>query len=448
MNIKTIEDIRRLRDSIREKIKTIDLNQYKGQTFGNENEYNYRSLIGGIESLLTDLSTLTQHKNKFLKLSDYNDRNNIITYLNNILSYIENPSTLYGSVDNLKKTLRNYNIRSFSEHQIEFEKEIEEVRRIKMELKDVLTDTLKFKFEIEKKNNLIKEKQDNINDKLKETTEVFDKISEKLNEISVETSKQQDLNENLISIKEEAETSLETISEFEKVSSSNAKLIQSFSDNVQDRENKLSKLQVDTNEISQKIADYERERVRILEEANTLIESAKQALEYKTAEGLSAAFNSQYKEANNFFVLVLWILGAVVCLGGAGYFGWRFMESVNENNQWFIILGRILLLPIPIMGAIFCANQYTKQKNIIEDYAYKQTIAKAIVGFSEQLKKNEKDGDNSEYVDYIRQALGEIHKDPLRSRKEDKPLLNLKNNQLEQAIELAKKIIDIGKQGN
>lgn len=446
MNIKTIEDIRRIRDIIREKIKTIDLNQYKGQTFGNENEYNYRSLIGGIESLLTDLSTLTQHKNKFLKLSDYNDRNNIITYLNNILSYIESPSTLYSSVDNLKKTLRNYNIRNFSEHQIEFEKEIEEVRRIKMELKDVLRDILKFKFEIEKKNNLITEKQDNINEKLKETTDVFDKISKKLNEISVETSKQQNLNENLISIRKEAETSLEIISEFEKEASSNAKLIQSFSDNIQDRENKLSKLQVDTKEISQKIDDYERERKRILEEANTLIESAKQALEYKTAEGLSDAFSNQHKQANKWYMYIWWIVGAIVCLLGTIGLGLWVMHNIQD--QWFMILGRLLLLPIPIMGAIFCANQYTKQKNIIEDYAYKQTIAKAIVGFSEQLKKNEKDGDNSEYVDYIRQALGEIHKDPLRSRKEDKPLLNLKNNQFEQVIELAKKIIDVGKQGN
>ena len=124
------------------------------------------------------------------------------------------------------------------------------------------------------------------------------------------------------------------------------------------------------------------------------------------------------------------------------------MQSINENNQWFIILGRILLLPIPIMGAIFCANQYTKQKNIIEDYAYKQTIAKAIVGFSEQLKKNGKDEDNSEYVDYIRNALAEIHKDPLRSRKEEKQsLTNLKAGQLEKIIELAKKITELGKVG-
>ena len=38
-----------------------------------------------------------------------------------------------------------------------------------------------------------------------------------------------------------------------------------------------------------------------------------------------------------------------------------------------------------IAGAIFCANQYIRQKNVIEDYTYKMVLAKSIVGFSEQL---------------------------------------------------------------
>ena len=187
---------------------------------------------------------------------------------------------------------------------------------------------------------------------------------------------------------------------------------------------------------------------RINENITKALKKAKQALEYTTAQGLSAAFNSQYKEANDRRVLFTWIYGAFLSLLGAGVLGLYFMQSINENNQWFIILGRILLLPIPIMGAIFCANQYTKQKNIIEDYAYKQTIAKSIVGFSEQLKKNGKDEDNSEYVDYIRKALAEIHKDPLRNRNEEKQTLtNLKVKHLEQIVELAKKITELGKLG-
>ncbi|MGZ5245297.1 MAG: hypothetical protein ACXWEY_01790 [Bacteroidia bacterium] len=71
-------------------------------------------------------------------------------------------------------------------------------------------------------------------------------------------------------------------------------------------------------------------------------------------------------------------------------------------------------MPLPIAGAIFCANQYVRQKNIIEDYAYKMVLAKSIVGFSEQIRKD--NSPDEEYTHYIKTVLNEIHNDPLRRR--------------------------------
>ena len=70
------------------------------------------------------------------------------------------------------------------------------------------------------------------------------------------------------------------------------------------------------------------------------------------------------------------------------------------------------MVPFTITGAIFCANQYTKQKNLIEDYAYKTTIAKSIIAFSEELRTK----DPERYAEYISTILKEIHQDPLRKR--------------------------------
>lgn len=274
------------------------------------------------------------------------------------------------------------------------------------------------------------------------------KILATLKEFSDEVLKQKSLNTDLSFIKEEANNNLQDINTYKAQVKIIKNRVETFAKSLQKEEDKLAEVENRIIVNDKKLKEYEEERKRVLEEAKGLIESAKQALEYTTAQGLSAAFNSQYTKANNSKVLSLWIAGAIVGLVGAGFLGWFFMQSINENNQRFIILGRILLLPIPITGAIFCANQYTKQKNIIEDYAYKQTIAKSIVGFSEQLKKNGKDEDNSEYVDYISKALAEIHKDPLRNRNEEKQTLtNLKVGQLEQIVELAKKITELGKSG-
>lgn len=91
------------------------------------------------------------------------------------------------------------------------------------------------------------------------------------------------------------------------------------------------------------------------------------------------------------------------------------MDFTGATDELHIIIGRIALIPLPIIAAIFCANQYVKQKNIIEDYAYKMVLAKSIVGFSEQLNKDPSE-DKGEYIHYMKVALEEIYKDPLRKR--------------------------------
>ncbi|MBB1148543.1 hypothetical protein H4K35_00070 [Myroides sp. NP-2] len=441
----TIENIRTKRDEIREKIKEVDFKSYEGNTFGSENEYTYRSLIGGIESLLTDLSTLTKHKNKFIKLSTYQERVDIHSDLTYILNYVDSPTQLYKYIDNLKIKLRSYNIRNFSENQITFENEIDNVRKLKLELQEILQESTTLKDEITEKNESIETLQQETQDKLDRAKDSFEEINKELECLSEKSEEQSTLNTQLESIKTKADGYLDEITDFKNDAESNKKLIDSFATKVQERDNRLTELEQKTNENSDKLNKYEEERKKILEEAKELIENAKQALGYSTSQGLSDSFDTQYTNANKWWKSVFWIVGASLCLLGTLCLGIWVMINIQE--QWFMIMGRILLLPIPIAGAVFCANQYTKQKNIIEDYAYKLTIAKAIVGFSEQLKKNGNDVDDIEYTDYIQKALGEIHKDPLRSRKEGSSV-GFKSNQLDQVLELAKKIADLTKINN
>ena len=76
------------------------------------------------------------------------------------------------------------------------------------------------------------------------------------------------------------------------------------------------------------------------------------------------------------------------------------------------IIGRVVAVAISITGATFCAKQYVKQKNILEDYAYKSVLSKSIIAFTEEIKKR----DSTKVADYLTQVLGEIHQDPLRQR--------------------------------
>lgn len=436
----SIQTIREKRDKIREKIKTLNLKNYENQRFGAENEYTYKGLIGGVESLLTDLSTLTQYENKFIKLSNYSERKQIADNLINILNYLESPANLYSYIENLKIILRTYNIRNFSENLIQFEEEIDEIKKLRIELEEVLSESNELKEEISNKNNKINnlhneadEILDGIKENFKNISNEFDKLSENSNKVKL-------LNDELEEIKGTADSHLADIIDFRTKSESNQKLIDNFATKIQDRDKRLTELEQKIIENDKALSKYEEERETLLKEAEALIESAKTALNYKTAEGLSASFSEQYKNSNKTRISAGWIIGASVCLFITLVLGIWFLHNISEDNKWYFIVGRLLLLPMPIIGAIFCANQYTKQKNITEDYAYKTVIAKSIVGFSEQLKKNSTD--NSEYITYIAKALEEIHKDPLRAREHNSSKVKLDKIQFDKLVETLPKLLE------
>jgi Chromosome segregation ATPases len=436
----SIQTIREKRDEIREKIKALNLKNYENQRFGVESEYTYKGLIGEVESLLTDLSTLTQYENKFIKLSNYRERKQIAEILINISSYLESPTNLYSYIEDLKIILRTYNIRNFSENLIQFEEEIDDVKRTRVELEEVLAISSELEEKITEKSDEIVKLYDEAEEKLEGIQKKFRDIKDELESVSRKTEDAQSLNEELEEIKKTADSHLTDIIDFRTKSESNQKLIDNFATKIQDRDKRLTELEQKIIENDKALSKYEEERETLLKEAEDLIESAKTALNYKTAEGLSASFSEQYKNSNKTQISAGWIIGAIFCLLITLGLGIWFLHNISEDNKWYFIVGRLLLLPMPIIGAIFCANQYTKQKNITEDYAYKTVIAKSIVGFSEQLKKNSTD--NSEYITYIAKALEEIHKDPLRAREHNSSKVKLDKTQFDKLIETLPKLLE------
>jgi len=437
MEITSIRNIRETRDEIRKKIKSVDYKVNKANNYGSENEYTFKGIIGGIDCLLTDISTLTKTPNKFLAISTYDERISIQTYLDRIDTYFETPNNYISHFESLKILIRSFNIRGTSERQIEFESEISEVIKIKLALQEELKLVKDIKLEIEKDNQSINEKIEASNEKLEEIEEELESIIAKKEELTRQTESIKSYNDDLILNKEKADKNLEEIVDSLNESKSNEKLISSFANKVHERDKRLSELEFSIEENNKKLIAYDIERKKILSESEILIESAKKALNYKTAEGISASFQVQYEKADNEWTFGSWIGGAILCLLGTIGLGIWILQTIPDDL--ILLIARISLLPLPIIGAIFCANQYTKQKNIIEDYAYKMVLAKSIVGFSEQLKKNGTEN-NEEYIHYIKTALEEIHKDPLRSRiKSSKEPKNDTTN-LTQIGELVEKI--------
>ncbi|PKH51401.1 hypothetical protein CXF68_12235 [Tenacibaculum sp. Bg11-29] len=441
MELTSITEIRELKNSIKEQITKIDKSVYNDSFYGNEDEYSYRGLLGGLDFLLTDITTLTKAPNQFLKLSTYDERQAILTGLKNTESYLESPNQLWRQLDNLKQAIRPFHIRYTQERLLNFDEEISNVGRKKQLLEEEIEVVKKTKLENEELLVDLTDKNEELSNLLEDLKErvnnTNDKNEELLERISVLDEKIAEGNGLITSAKETVANTNEQLEEAKESTST----IKVFEENVEKRQIQADSIDKRTQEYNTNIENFEKEREQLNKKAKDTINQALTALEYNTARGLSASFQTQLDkiEKSNY---KQWLLGAgffLLLTIGIGI--WIVLSGHTDISG---TIGRIALTPFTVIGAIFCANQYIRQKNVIEDYSYKMVLAKSIVGFSEQLNNGQDNSD--EYKEYIKMALSEIHQDPLRKRsKSDKDVDGGIKSGIDSVIDTAQKIVGLTK---
>ncbi len=394
--IKTITDIRDVKNKIKKGIKAINTADYAGQKFGIEKEYTYEGLLDGVDSLLTDVATLIKAPVQFLKLSTYTERQNILDtlngiqiYINNPRVYIDNPRDLHQYLDKLKQAIRPFHIHYTKERLIEFDNELSELTRKKQEFSKSLDD---LKSMVENKG---------------EVDEMLISLQEKNTELENDVNTGKERLDALNNVEDNAKH----ISEIKNQSDKHKESIDNFVKKIANREQELENQTVKTETFNEKLKKFTDERDELLKTAKNLIEEAKTALGYKKAEGISSAFQTQLEKRDN-GKRWLWFAGFFILIAIA-LTAWFIF--INQSTDLNTTLARISIVSLPFAGAWFCAGQYTKLKNIAEDYAYKTMLAQSIIGFSEQLK--DKDDNDEAYKTYIKKMLDEIHQHPLKNHK-------------------------------
>jgi hypothetical protein len=445
MEVDSIENLRSTRDLLKASVKAIKVREFEGRTFGPESEYDARGVVAGVDSIITDIGGLLRAPKRFLQCSNHPERVALNKQLSSLNHYLtdEDLASACNHVEALKPILRGYAIRytderldEFIERTNELQKKIQSLTELLSESKEAhkqileITSTAQsLKNEIESQNDTLTERQ---------TT---------LEELIVESEKTRN------TIIENFETDKANSSEIEELLTevrSHSELIDSFSQKIAVRENQIENQSSKSKEFETTLVNYTSQQKDYLAEAKNLIKTAKQALEYKTAEGLSAAFIAQHTAAKNPWIMGAWVFGAMLFLFSSTALGvWL---TVDHDISTSLIIGRISLLPILIGGSIFCASQYVKQKKIAEDYAYKTVLTKSLVGFSEQLSSDEDKGE--EHTLYIKTVLAQLLVDPqrkqnhgeMRKKQEDKEV-DLKSalnslKELPSIVEKLSKVVD------
>ena len=391
MNTQTIQEISDQIKQVEQALQNFAVGQHEGETYGSEGEYTPQSLKGGIKAILTDLRGLVKAHNRFVQCSNYNERNSINDSLVNLASLLtqEDYSGAAGYLDKLKPTIRNFSIRGSSETKNALEERANRLNDQCSLVEEQLNEIEKIATKAEEADDKFKSAEG----ELESLRTAYDELQSKHDQIA-----------NLQNLSQENHQTIESALTSAKNHENN---INSFVQRVEKRESQLDKQEQTTTAYQEQLTVFEKEHKEKLQEAEKLIEKARNALGYQTASGISAAFVERYKEDQGRKAWG-WIVGSVLfVLGGIGIgVWWLFLGQVSSI---VIAMSRIAVMSVTLSAAWFCAAQYTKYKNTMEDYGYKAVLAKSMTGFLDQL-------DGQERERYLEMVLLEIHKDPLRKR--------------------------------
>ena len=365
MDTQTILDIRAHRDSIKNSLQKLRKVGDSGGKYGSEQEYTIRDIVAEINSILTGISALTRAPKQFIQKSTHFERKQLLESLGNLYESIESvdPDRSVSAIDEIKPVFRNLGVCYTDEWLESFDEHVNEVQQASSSLSQHIATI---------ENQIAGVEHD------------------------VDTSRRH----------------MEVVDDFRK--------------KIVDRELQLENQEAATVQYQKKLEAFETEHKRHISEAKELIKSAKHALGYTTAEGLSAAFAEQYKKADNVWLKVGWVLAAGGFVTAAVLLGIQ-ITTEEQTTRLEVVVSRIFVLSVLISAAVFSARQYVRQKNIAEDYAYKAVLAKSIVGFSDQLttENDEEDGNHSYYM---RKVLDQIHQDPLRKHAQKDSLVKKVTN--------------------
>ena len=383
--------------------------------WGSENEYSPNGLLGGIQNIITDLTYLVKNPEYFIRLSTYEDRQSIHQYLSYLSRDANNcySSNVASQLDTLKKILRPYNLRTDKKRMIVYQQKIDELTKQAEHLTQILEE--------------VRGQEKKINEIYSLVSDQAEKISNKEKAITTSLEQSKATQEQLKTLKDDLETVADEIRTLSTASSdakdktlaSKAK-VEEFAEEIDGHQKNIRKQEIQLMAFQRTLDEYSTKQQQYLSEALKLIEQSKLALSYTTSVGLSSSFDAQCKEIKGWksFKLWSWLVASavgvigVICIGVWLIYGNHHANDGNVTSMWMQIIGKISMIPLLVTSIVFCANQYGKQKNLLEDYSYKLALAKSMVAFSEELREK----DSERYKEYLSTVPNEILKDPLRTR--------------------------------
>ncbi len=177
-----------------------------------------------------------------------------------------------------------------------------------------------------------------------------------------------------------------------------------------------------------------------------LLEEAKKLLNHSTNVSLASAFAKAKEnfETNIYFwnTIFVIVISAFVVVAIFTLLDAKEILSAGDYKKAAITLLGNLFLYIPLSWlALFASRRRNENRKLLEEYRYKETIAKSFLGYKEQIKELSSDEENNLDVQLMQNLLNMLSDNPnkalenqAKNSKESMPVMEV----LTQATELVK----------
>lgn len=409
-------------------------------TIGAESEYQVQGLIGGIESLATDVGGLIKAERTFLILTNHLERQTLLshltvlsTHLNSVSTTLDlasknglsvntsfqftNPTTgapvqiplndVLVTTEAIKPILRSLRTKESPERFKELGEQVSEFIRSKQECEIIAEAVLTLRKQAETHK---KEIEDLVADgsraieQLKILNESAEQDAEK---VSVRVPAAEERLAAMSALVEKLSSKAIELDELYSQTAEQAAVVDQFSKKVESRNIELDRQSSITQSYEEQLKAFERKHAFHLDEISKTLAEARRALTSSGEVALGSHFKKQYDTAKK--GQWLWIILAFGMFVGAIVLGYLTVTASGDDSLAY--LRRFTLVPLALLGAYFCGRQYEKQTGIAEDYAHKKVLALSLTSFKDQLA-GDPNGD-TQLNSYLQQVLAELHRYPL-----------------------------------
>lgn len=168
-------------------------------------------------------------------------------------------------------------------------------------------------------------------------------------------------------------------------------------------------------------------------------EEVRKMMSYISDGTLSHSFNSRKTEIKKSTNLWLWVsVGSAILMGVWIFVVFTCLKASTENIAIDLIINAVKTTPL-IALFWFSLKQYSKERNLLEEYAFREAIAITLTAYADQIEQTESTNDKK--VDLIKETVDRLYTKPQISN-EGIGLFSFKSKDLVELLQEVKEIVN------